>query len=242
MPGELSSALRASTRRSPARFARCSSPSRSWSAGCSRTRSGSRGAQRERASANAARQVSPCPSMERKCAAPFPTTQVYRASLPRDRPSTRGGWNSTVPVAPQRRTPSARACSCVMSSISPQDTTKPAGRRKAKGPEPIGPGPSHITRRPRLHRLHVLRLQALRALGHVEGHLLTLGQGTETFPDNGGVVAEDICAAVVLRDEAKALRIVEPLHGTSRHLLFALSVFRPRRAAGPATCGQGGCR
>jgi hypothetical protein len=35
------------------------------------------------------------------------------------------------------------------------------------------------------------------------------------------VVAEDVLATIVLRDESKALRIVEPLHGTSRHALLS---------------------
>jgi hypothetical protein len=33
------------------------------------------------------------------------------------------------------------------------------------------------------------------------------------------VVAEDVLATVILRDEAEALRVVEPLHGAVSHVL-----------------------
>ena len=63
----------------------------------------------------------------------------------------------------------------------------------------------------------VLGLQPLRAAGHVELDLLTLGEGTEPVALNRGVVTEDVLTSAVLGDEAEALRIVEPLHGTGSH-------------------------
>ena len=62
------------------------------------------------------------------------------------------------------------------------------------------------------------RLQALGPLGHVELHLLALRQGTEALGGDRGVVAEDVVTPVVLGDESKALRVVEPLHGSLCHL------------------------
>jgi len=44
-----------------------------------------------------------------------------------------------------------------------------------------------------------------------------LGEGAEPVRLDGGVVAEHVVAPAVLRDEAEALRIVEPLHSTSSH-------------------------
>src|ERR671935_1214287 len=69
-------------------------------------------------------------------------------------------------------------------------------------------------------RANVRRLEPLGAARHVELHLLPLGEGAEPLRLDGGVVAEHVVAAAVLRDEAEALRIVEPLHSTSSHLLF----------------------
>src|SRR5205807_9857067 len=93
-----------------------------------------------------------------------------------------------------------------------------AEKQKARA-FPSGP-PTITLENGALHRPDVLRLQALRALGHVDADLLTLGQRAEPFRRDGGVMAEDILAAAVLRDEAEPLRIIEPLHSTSRHLLF----------------------
>src|SRR4051794_13061489 len=72
-------------------------------------------------------------------------------------------------------------------------------------------------------RTHVLGLQTLGAAGHVELNALTLGQGAEALGLDGGVVAEQILAPALLRDETEALRVVEPLHGTSRHYSSSFS-------------------
>src|ERR671935_3114760 len=63
----------------------------------------------------------------------------------------------------------------------------------------------------------VLGLQPLRTLHHFEFHLLAFRQRTEPLRLDGRVVAEDVLASAILGDEAIALRVVEPLHGTSRH-------------------------
>src|SRR5438874_2374789 len=56
---------------------------------------------------------------------------------------------------------------------------------------------------------HVRRLEALGPLGDVELDDLTLLQGPETVHRNSGVVDKNVLPTL-LRDEAKALRIVEP--------------------------------
>ena len=60
----------------------------------------------------------------------------------------------------------------------------------------------------------VRRLEALRAPRNFELHLLPLREGAESVGPNRGVVAEHVLAAVRLRDEAEALRIIEPLDRT----------------------------
>src|SRR5690242_19888148 len=59
---------------------------------------------------------------------------------------------------------------------------------------------------PSSDRANVLRLQALRALGNLELHLLALGEGAEPFGVDRSVVAENVLAPAVLRDEAETLR------------------------------------
>src|SRR5579859_5575521 len=71
-----------------------------------------------------------------------------------------------------------------------------------------------------LRELDVLRLQALGALGNFEADLLALGEGAEPLGLDGRVVAEDVLATIVLRDETKTLRVIEPLHGAGRHCIF----------------------
>src|SRR5512142_2742942 len=77
----------------------------------------------------------------------------------------------------------------------------------------------------RLLLANVRGLQALRALHHVELDLLTLGEALEAVPLDRAVVAEHVLTTVVLRDEAEALRVVEPLHGASRHSHFSFLRF-----------------
>src|SRR5207253_4198672 len=65
-------------------------------------------------------------------------------------------------------------------------------------------------------------LKALRPLLHLELDLLPFGQRAEAVRLDGGVMAEDVRAAVVLHDEPEPLRIIEPLHGTSNHCTLSM--------------------
>src|SRR5512141_699553 len=63
---------------------------------------------------------------------------------------------------------------------------------------------------------HVLSGGSLRALDHVELDLLALGEGLEPLHLDRGVVYEAVLAPGLRRNKAKALRVVEPLHGSGR--------------------------
>jgi hypothetical protein len=67
-----------------------------------------------------------------------------------------------------------------------------------------------------LQRLHVGSLPSLGALHYVELHGLTFLQALETTRVDCRVVHEDIFA-VLTRDEAEALGVIEPLHSTLFH-------------------------
>src|SRR5258705_739364 len=60
------------------------------------------------------------------------------------------------------------------------------------------------------------RLQTLGASRYFELHAVTLDEALEALRLDRAVVHEDVLATF-LRDEAEALRIVEPLHGTGCH-------------------------
>src|SRR5579863_10104868 len=68
-----------------------------------------------------------------------------------------------------------------------------------------------------LHRLDVSRLQTLRALLRFEAHLLIFSQRLEAVGSDFGEVSEQVVAAVVRSDEAKAFAVVEPLNDTGIH-------------------------
>src|SRR5262245_46553837 len=76
--------------------------------------------------------------------------------------------------------------------------------------------------KPLLQLPDVRRLVALGALDDVELDTVTLGQAAESLRLNRGEVNENVLA-VFLRDEAKTLGVVEPLHGTLAHLRCFLS-------------------
>src|SRR5438128_1678514 len=63
---------------------------------------------------------------------------------------------------------------------------------------------------------NVRGLETLGAACHLELHLVTFRQALEALRGDSAEVDEDILAAL-LRDEAKALRIVEPLDSTVCH-------------------------
>src|SRR5262249_4035782 len=74
---------------------------------------------------------------------------------------------------------------------------------------------------------------AFGALHNFELHLLPLGEGAETVRLDRRVMAEDVFTAAVLRDEAVALGVVEPLHSSSRHSRQVLRENGPAEMAGP---------
>ena len=65
-----------------------------------------------------------------------------------------------------------------------------------------------------LQRLDVSRLQTLRALLRFEAHLLVFSQRLEAVAADFREMREQVVAALVRGDEAKALAVVEPLNGT----------------------------
>src|SRR6266436_5783928 len=84
----------------------------------------------------------------------------------------------------------------------------------------------------------VLRRRALLALHDFELDPLAFGQGLEALFLNCGVMHEAVLLAVLGRDEAEPLRIVEPLHGTGDtcHLMKLLFTNCSRRRAS-SPCG-----
>src|SRR5829696_7982274 len=70
----------------------------------------------------------------------------------------------------------------------------------------------------RLDGADVHRLGTLVAGLFLVLHLRVLGQRLEALPVDAGVVHEEVAVAVVWRDEAVALFVVEPLDGCGRHL------------------------
>src|SRR5687768_12279625 len=78
--------------------------------------------------------------------------------------------------------------------------------------------PRRLVRWPRLAAEldDVLGGRALLALHDVALHALTLGERLEAAALDGRVVDEEILAAVLGRDEAEALGVVEPLDGAGR--------------------------
>src|SRR5512133_3321640 len=101
-----------------------------------------------------------------------------------------------------------------------------SGTTKAR---PGGRASSNAARCAGSDRPDVRRLEALRALLHLELDPLPFLQAAEALRLDGGVMDEDVVPAAVLSDEAEALRVVEPLHGTTGHLTL-LSMFE----AGPS--------
>src|SRR5215208_1745386 len=76
-------------------------------------------------------------------------------------------------------------------------------------------------------------VRGVRALGArlgVVGHLGALGQGLEARAVDAGVVDEQVLAAVLRRNEAEALLVAEPLHGSGGHCVTS---------AGHVNCDRG---
>src|SRR6266700_262017 len=77
-----------------------------------------------------------------------------------------------------------------------------------------GGAPSDCWFRAWLQLHDVLRRGAFLGLHDFELHALAFGQRLEPFTLDRGVMHEAVLAAVLGRDEAEALGVVEPLHGT----------------------------
>src|SRR6266702_1410320 len=69
-------------------------------------------------------------------------------------------------------------------------------------------------------RLNVGLLLALRSLLDLKAHLLPLLKGLEALRLHFRKMSKQVFAAIVWRNEAKALRIVKPLHSTGCHDCF----------------------
>src|SRR5919205_2918117 len=78
-------------------------------------------------------------------------------------------------------------------------------------------------------RLHVRGGGALRALLRCVAHLRALGERLESAALDGAVVHEQVLARLIRRDEAEALVVVEPLHGSGRHGDALLALCGARR-------------
>ncbi len=63
---------------------------------------------------------------------------------------------------------------------------------------------------------HFLRLGTFGSLNHIEVDLLAFGQGPKTFTVNGGVMHENIRAAVLF-DEPESFGFVEPFYFAVGH-------------------------
>src|SRR5690606_2652588 len=87
-----------------------------------------------------------------------------------------------------------------------------------------------------LGRLDPGRLCALGALLHFVADPLAFLQAAEALGIDRGEMHENVCAAVLGRDEAEALGVVEPLHGAVLHGCDDLLRKRSMRAE---ACGGG---
>src|SRR5437016_1255703 len=88
-----------------------------------------------------------------------------------------------------------------------------------------------------LHGLDVGGARALGALLDLVLHLVVILQRLEPARLDGRAVHEEILAAVIGRDEAEALGVVEPLYGTCTHVCFLdidWKEGRHRKTGGPA--------
>src|SRR5215211_5880031 len=89
---------------------------------------------------------------------------------------------------------------------------RPARRSRCRSPAARGDRSRFLTRQD-----DVRRLGALGAFTRLVLHLRVLGEGLEPVARDARVVHEEILPAVLRRDEAVPLRVVEPLHGPGCH-------------------------
>src|SRR3954467_14483966 len=86
------------------------------------------------------------------------------------------------------------------------------------GRDPSGPRPARAQER--LDGVDVRRAHALRALLGLVGDLRALGERAEAIRLDGGMVNEQVLAAVIRRDESVALVVAEPLHCSGGHCMY----------------------
>src|SRR6266550_4894199 len=141
------------------------------------------------------------------------------SSIARRAPARSSRCRITRPVpARPRSCMSTRRC-----WAGPRKTRPPRGeefRRRTPGGKPdnehgapVG-APCRFRCRAWLQLHDVLRRGALLGLHDLELHALAFGQRLEPLSLNRGVMHEAVLAAALRRDEAEALGVVEPLHGT----------------------------
>src|SRR5262249_57759085 len=122
----------------------------------------------------------------------------------------------------------------------------------------LGPRPSMVRGGPQPQRLCALPrsgrdddadracLRSLRTILSFVLHLRPLGEALVSLAADRAVVDEDVLAPLVLRDEAVALVVAEPLHGSGCHVYTSLDcVTNVQRKAEAKTgtrsnsCGHG---
>src|SRR5436190_2926845 len=95
---------------------------------------------------------------------------------------------------------------------------------------------------PLLDERDVDGLRALVAVLGVVGDPRALGEGAEAVGVDARVVDEEVLAALVRCDEAEALLVAEPLHGSGSHMSCIpprdLRALRPRRVLRSNDCGR----
>jgi hypothetical protein len=98
-------------------------------------------------------------------------------------------------------------------------------RSKRKAPSRESTGPFVLqTRFARSAGLYVGRFLALATGGRGVLDRLTVLKRFEPFSRDLGMMNEQILTTIVGSDEAKTLLLVEPLHGTSCHVVFSLDL------------------
>src|SRR5262249_16125666 len=117
------------------------------------------------------------------------------------------GWRSS-PI------PSATVSVCSNSVAAVTTSSSIRSLKNERAGTLLGPPPQWLN--PLLNATDVRRLQPLRTLHHLELDPLTLAQGPKPFRDDRRVMDEHV-RRTVARNEAKPLRIVEPLHSTLFH-------------------------
>src|SRR6266545_1444806 len=123
-----------------------------------------------------------------------------------------------------RRLPSGRSC-VHRQGVNESGSTPKSARCQGGLPRPRAPARSH-----RGDDADGACLRTLRPVLHLVLHLRPLSEALEALAADRAVVDEDVLATVVLRDEAVALVVVEPLDGSGCHISH-LPRLRHERAA-----------